>query len=111
MTVRSIAAVAAIAVGFASPVLAQNSRTSDAPAFRSDRSATVASVQVTRTINVWGSRFEVPVHQQEAVHSQAPRGVYASGNSGRTIDNVTVAPVQATRTINVWGSRFEVPAY
>ncbi len=111
MTIRSIAAVAAIAVGVASPVLAQNARTSDAPAFRSDRSAPVAPVQATRTINVWGSRFEVPMHDHEAVHSQAPRGVHVSGNSGRTIDNVTITPVQATRTINVWGARFEVPAY
>lgn len=92
MTIRSITAVAALAVCFATPVLAQGGRTSDAPAFRSGRAATV-------------------VYGQGAVNSKAPRRAYVSDNSGRTVGNEAVAPVQATRTINVWGARFEVPAY
>lgn len=92
MNIRTIISVAVLAVGFATPVIAQEGRAFDAHAFRSDRAPAV-------------------VNGQTAVRSKAPRRAYVSDNAGRTVGNEVVAPVQATRTINVWGARFEVPAY
>lgn len=99
MTIRAIVAATALAVGLATPVVAQegqafgrSGRAFDVSASRSDVSSAAA-------------------YRQRAIRSNAPRRAYVSDNTGRMAGFEAAAPVEAPRMLNVWGARLQAPTY